>query len=96
MQDDRLIDQVLGAWRVHDGINVRLLQAVPAKSLDAIPLASRGRNVAQVFAHMREVPGALAGVVLGRVGSAGEVGAITHSVRSATTGSTFVARRAGM
>jgi uncharacterized damage-inducible protein DinB len=55
MQDGRLIDQVLGAWRVHDRINLGLLQAVPARGLDAVPSASRGRNVAQVFAHMHKV-----------------------------------------
>ena len=47
-----LIDQVLGTWRVHNRLNLYLLQRIPAEGFPAVPLGSRGRNVAQVFAHM--------------------------------------------
>lgn len=55
MQDRKLIDQVLNTWRVHNRINLYLLQQIPEKGFAAVPLASRGRNVAQVFAHMHKV-----------------------------------------
>ncbi len=50
-----LAGQILGAWRVHDRINLQLLQAIPAAGLRAVPYASKGRNVAQMLAHMSDV-----------------------------------------
>lgn len=50
-----VIEQVLGTWRLNDKIGLKLLQAIPAKGLGAIPTGSKGRNVAQVFAHIHHV-----------------------------------------
>ncbi len=55
MPDCELIDQIVNTWRVHDRINSYLLEEMPKKGLEAVPLASRGRDVAQVFAHMHKV-----------------------------------------
>jgi uncharacterized damage-inducible protein DinB len=55
MPNNDLIRQILNTWRVHDRINLRLLQSISRKGLEAVPLAARGRNVAQVFAHVHEV-----------------------------------------
>lgn len=55
MPADKLIDQILEAWRVHDGINRTLLDGIPDAGLKAVPLNSRGRTVAHQFAHMVRV-----------------------------------------
>lgn len=55
MGDRSLLQQIVDTWRVHDRINLYLLDKIPEKGMDAVPLASRGRNVAQVFAHMHKV-----------------------------------------
>ncbi len=55
MSDQPLLDQVLNAWRMHNGINVLLIQSVPHKGFLAVPLASRGRNVGEQLAHMHKV-----------------------------------------
>lgn len=52
MTDRELVDQVLRAWRVNDRVNRVLLRGIPKKGLAAVPSGSRGRSVAQVFAHM--------------------------------------------
>lgn len=54
MPDRDLVDQILGAWRINRRITLQLLQAIPAKGLSAVPAGSKGRNVAQVFAHMHK------------------------------------------
>lgn len=54
MSDD-VVDQVIGAWHVHNQINLYLLQQIPVKGLAAVPLASRGRSVARQFGHMHQV-----------------------------------------
>ena len=55
MSDQGQIGPILDAWRLHNWINLCLLEAIPAKGFQAVPLASRGRNVAQQFAHMHKV-----------------------------------------
>lgn len=50
-----LADEVLRAWVVNDRINLTLLRAISAKGLAAVPLNSRGRDVARVFAHLHTV-----------------------------------------
>ena len=52
---EALTRQVLGAWDIHDGINLSLLAAVPARGLAAIPLESRGRTVGRQFEHLHRV-----------------------------------------
>ncbi len=52
MKDPALLDQALHTWRVNNTINLELLRAIPAKGFQAVPLASRGRSVADQFAHM--------------------------------------------
>jgi uncharacterized damage-inducible protein DinB len=51
---------LLEVWRVHDEINLFLLQHLPGEAFEATTLLktglpSQGRNVAQVFAHMHNV-----------------------------------------
>lgn len=52
---ESLLEQLLIAWRLNNKVNLILLRAIPKKGLAARPLASRGRNVAQQFAHMHKV-----------------------------------------
>jgi uncharacterized damage-inducible protein DinB len=47
-----LADDVLATWRLHNEINLYLLGEISADGLRAIPAASRGRTVAEQFAHM--------------------------------------------
>lgn len=46
--------QVLGAWEIHNRINIYLLDAIDATHL-AAQSASRGRNVGEQFAHIHNV-----------------------------------------
>jgi uncharacterized damage-inducible protein DinB len=47
--------QLLSAWRRHNEILIFLLDSIPASGFSAVPLASRGRDVAGQFAHMQRV-----------------------------------------
>src|SRR5271157_3139476 len=55
MREEGLLEQILSAWRVHNGINLLLLRGIPEKDFQAVPLASRGRDVARQLAHMHKV-----------------------------------------
>lgn len=55
MDKGNLLEQILSAWRVHNGINLLLVRGIPAKGFQAVPLASRGRDVARQLAHMHKV-----------------------------------------
>jgi uncharacterized damage-inducible protein DinB len=46
---------LIGTWRVHDRINLTLLDAVSPKGLAAVPPGSKGRTVSQVFSHLHKV-----------------------------------------
>lgn len=53
-----LLDDLLEAWNIHDGINLFILDWVPDEGLDAVTLLktgkpSPGRNVARIFAPVR-------------------------------------------
>src|SRR5207245_9864065 len=50
-----LFRSALEAWRVNNAINLNLVNAIPKKGFDAVPLASRGRTVAKQLAHMQKV-----------------------------------------
>jgi len=52
---DPVLDQVLDSWRLNNAINLLLIDAIPARGFAVVPLASRGRTVAQQFAHMHKV-----------------------------------------
>ncbi len=47
-------EQILETWAIHDRINRFLLDAVPAEALGGVS-ASRGRTVAEQFAHIHNV-----------------------------------------
>ena len=47
-------DQLLETWQIHDRINLYLLDAVDAESLNSHS-ASKGRSVGEQFAHMHNV-----------------------------------------
>lgn len=47
--------QALNAWRIHNEINLFLLEKIPAAGLDAVPLESRGRTVARQLKHLTDV-----------------------------------------
>lgn len=55
MDDRSLLAQILQAWQINNAINVKLIQQIPTKGFDAVPLASRGRTVAGQLAHMHKV-----------------------------------------
>lgn len=46
-----LEEQLLWAWRSHNAIQLGLIAAIPAQGFDAVPLASRGRTVAEQLVH---------------------------------------------
>ncbi|MGH7696452.1 MAG: DinB family protein [Gemmatimonadaceae bacterium] len=52
---EELVRQLLHAWRVHDRLMLYLLRQVPPLGLRAVPLNSRGRTVAEQFAHINRV-----------------------------------------
>jgi uncharacterized damage-inducible protein DinB len=52
---ESLLEQLLISWRLNNKVNLLLLRAIPQKGFSAVPLASRGRNVARQFAHMHKV-----------------------------------------
>jgi len=55
MPADPVLEQVLDSWRVNNAINLLLIDAIPARGFAAVPMASRGRTVAQQLAHMHRV-----------------------------------------
>ncbi len=61
MDEQELLEAILDAWRVNNRINLRLLDGMPAKGLQAVPPAAlrearrRRRNIAQQLAHMHKV-----------------------------------------
>ena len=55
MSRDEMVRQVRNAWRVHDRLTLYLLQQIPPLGLRAVPLNSRGRTVAEQFAHVNRV-----------------------------------------
>lgn len=55
MQPDPLIPSILATWRRHQEILLYLLDRVPARGFAAVPLVSRGRDVARQFAHLDRV-----------------------------------------
>ena len=52
---ESLLEQLLLAWRLNNKTNLILLRAISPKGFAAVPLASRGRDVARQFAHMHKV-----------------------------------------
>lgn len=52
MNNSALLKQILHTWRVNNAINLELLKRIPQQGFQAVPLASRGRTVADQFAHM--------------------------------------------
>jgi len=52
---ESLLEQLLLSWRLNNKVNLLLLRAIPKKGLAAVPLASRGRNVARQFVHLHKV-----------------------------------------
>ena len=55
-----MVEQVLDTWRIHDAMNRAVLDEVPDKGLEAIPLLKngqpgKGRGIARVYLHMYDV-----------------------------------------
>jgi uncharacterized damage-inducible protein DinB len=55
MKQRDLVEDLLTTWRINNDINLLLINEIPQKGFAAVPLASRGRNVARQFVHMHEV-----------------------------------------
>jgi uncharacterized damage-inducible protein DinB len=49
-----LIEQIIDAWRIHNRINLYMLEAIPEEAFGGVA-ASGGRDVAAEFAHMHNV-----------------------------------------
>ncbi|MEO5579517.1 MAG: hypothetical protein ABIR58_02595, partial [Gemmatimonadaceae bacterium] len=47
-------DQLIDTWSIHNRINLYLLSAVPAEAFGGVS-ASKGRTVAEQFAHVHNV-----------------------------------------
>jgi uncharacterized damage-inducible protein DinB len=54
LQEDRMEDALLESWAIHDRINHYLLAGVPEGALGDVS-ASKGRTVAEQFAHIHNV-----------------------------------------
>ncbi len=52
---DSIDDQILATWRRHNRILLFLLDHIPAGGETAAPSQSRGRTVAEQFAHLQRV-----------------------------------------
>ena len=52
MKTDPLAREVLATWKRHQQILLFLLDRVPQMHLGAVPLGSKGRDVARQFAHL--------------------------------------------
>jgi uncharacterized damage-inducible protein DinB len=55
-----MLDPILETWRVHEEINLYLLENIPNEGFASLPLLkngqpSKGRPVARVFAHLHDV-----------------------------------------
>jgi uncharacterized damage-inducible protein DinB len=55
MKTDPLAREILATWKRHQQILLYLLQRIPEKHLGAVPLDSKGRDVARQFAHLDRV-----------------------------------------
>lgn len=55
MAQKALRDQILSTWRVNNEVNLKLIRGIPAKGFAAVPLASRGRDVAHQLTHLHKV-----------------------------------------
>lgn len=53
--DEQALNDLLGAWRVHNRITLLLIGAIPAKGFAAVPAGSKGRTVAEQFDHMHRI-----------------------------------------
>lgn len=49
-----MADPLTDTWQIHNRINLYLLDAIPAEALDDVA-PTRGRSVAEQFAHMHNV-----------------------------------------
>ena len=47
-------DQIIEAWQIHNRIHLYLLEAIPEAALESVS-ASKGRRVADQFAHIHNV-----------------------------------------
>lgn len=55
MTIDDLVQQMLNTWRIHNQINLLLIDAIPDAGFGAVPLNSRGRSVAPQLLHINDV-----------------------------------------
>jgi uncharacterized damage-inducible protein DinB len=55
MEQDLLRDSVIAMWRRNNDILLFLLSQVPPRGMAALPIGSRGRDVAAQFAHLDRV-----------------------------------------
>ncbi len=49
-----MLDQILDTWRIHNRINLYLLDAIEPEALAGVA-SSKGRSVGEVFAHLHNV-----------------------------------------
>lgn len=55
MERDELATQLAATWRRHNEILLFLLAEIPAAGLRAVPTGTKGRTVAEQFAHLDSV-----------------------------------------
>jgi uncharacterized damage-inducible protein DinB len=55
MEHDELRDSIVAMWRRNNDVLLYLLAQVPPKGLSAVPIGSKGRDVAAQFAHLNRV-----------------------------------------
>ena len=55
MSEQEILQHILNVWQTHNKINLLLIRSIPAKGFSAVPLASKGRTVAEQLEHMNRV-----------------------------------------
>ncbi|MDZ7291169.1 MAG: DinB family protein [candidate division KSB1 bacterium] len=55
MTEPTLIAQILTTWKVHNDINLYLIQVIPSAGFKAVPTNSKGRTVAEQLVHINRV-----------------------------------------
>lgn len=52
---NNITKQLLTAWKKNNKINLLLIEAIPQKGFDAVPVGSRGRTITEQLLHMNGV-----------------------------------------
>jgi len=55
MNEQGIMAQILNTWKVHNDINLYLIEKIPLAGFKAVPTSSKGRTVAEQLFHINRV-----------------------------------------